>query len=88
MAVADTVEDHLTSAAAVPAPSAGTYAPNASGVWQTRAGSTPEARRGGIVCREIRETDLPVVADLLLEGFPDRGIAYWCDGLRCMRLRT
>lgn len=35
-------------------------------------------------CRQIAEADLEAVADLLLEGFPDRTRKYWTNGLARM----
>lgn len=36
----------------------------------------------GVSCRQIGVADLPAVATLLCEGFPDRTLDYWRDGLQ------
>ena len=38
-------------------------------------------------CREIRESDIEAVADLLTRGFAGRRRAYWIEGLRRQALR-
>jgi hypothetical protein len=38
--------------------------------------------RQGIRCREIAETDIDAVADLLTRGFVGRSRQYWMQGLR------
>jgi hypothetical protein len=40
------------------------------------------APRQGIRCREIAETDIDAVADLLTRGFVSRSRQYWMQGLR------
>jgi len=35
-----------------------------------------------IRCREIRESDIDAVADLLMRGFVGRARDYWMQGLR------
>jgi hypothetical protein len=44
---------------------------------------TPKVR-----CREIAETDLEAVAELLTRGFPDRPRDYWIQGLRRQAARS
>lgn len=41
-----------------------------------------------IRCRQINETDLEAVADLLTRGFPERPRKYWTNGLNKLRTRT
>lgn len=48
----------------------------------SRANDMPDQSPPGIICREIGAADLPAVADLLREGFPNRTRAYWWDGLQ------
>jgi hypothetical protein len=38
--------------------------------------------------REIRAADLPVVAELLDVGFPDRGLGYWLNALEALQARS
>ena len=40
-----------------------------------------------LLCRRIAETDLPAVAVLLAEGFPDRTLDYWRHALDRLRTR-
>jgi hypothetical protein len=39
-------------------------------------------------CRQIAETDLSAVADLLTAGFPDRTLEYWRRALAALRTRA